>query len=135
MIAFIPILTDRNIDAVVEFTRNGAVEEAVLLKLKSLSVNSTLGSKLIVDRGRPPMLVAIVSGVDITQCTVEWLKFERSRVSKLSRAYPLVDCRPAGLPTITRQRPSQQNTEVNKIGDKTNQNQAITVTHPRSAAC
>ena len=30
------------------------------------------------------MLVAVAFGVDITQCTVEWLKFERSRVSKLS---------------------------------------------------
>ena len=70
---------------VVEFTPNGTLEEAVLLELNSLDVNSKLG-ELIDGRGRPLMLVAVAFGVDITQCTVEWLKFERSRVFKLSWA-------------------------------------------------
>ena len=48
-------------------------KQAVLLELKPLRVNSKLGNELIVGRGRPPMLVAVAVGVDITHCTVELL--------------------------------------------------------------
>ena len=56
---------------VVEFTQNGALEEAVPLQLKSLGVNSKLGNELIVGLGRPTMLAAVTVGVGIMQRTVE----------------------------------------------------------------